>query len=72
MIGFSEEKKPAFEGFSMKQLKKKEAVPVSNHSDDEDFEDMPFLPRKKPAKKPDDEILTAFMGQPAEAPKPKD
>jgi hypothetical protein len=38
--------------FSMKNLKRKEAVAVESNTDDEqDFDDMPFMPRKKVIKK---------------------
>jgi|694.fasta_scaffold105356_1 hypothetical protein len=40
----------------MKNLKRKEAVAIEQNSDDEqDFDDMPFMPRKKVFKKKEPE-----------------
>lgn len=63
-----------FGEFSMRNLQRKEAVAIRKSSDDEqDFEEMPFVPRKKPLRKPEEEstkpafnYMAAIMGVPKE------
>lgn len=40
----------ALEGFSMKNLKRAEAVPIAKSASEEDFDEMPFMVKSKKAK----------------------